>query len=421
MPKIPKSGKDVEDNVKEYQDKGKPIRTLAGLAAAARGDFHNADIAGTDGGIEAQERAGQLEQAIASTLPRHVNSGTWEQLEEMGVERLGPVPGDDLFVNVELPKGWRKQPTDHAMWSNLLDDKGRTRATIFYKAAFYDRDAHINVERRFSTSYKSDSTEFGKGPFYGIAEDADGEVIFRTATIAVDETLGNDSEVRDRVRGEARRWLERNFPDYENPLAYWDVVIDKQALSYEERYDVIFTIGRLPDFTGMLKNLKSVPRSGTNKQCPLGDEVFVIATGDSNYSDNYGAGCFVRLIGDEKGAAPGDHFNKTYATTCSILVGIANFRGIRKFNLLKVEPGMQIASFLFHEKGLDFCGVVFEKAEEAVAYAESQQALVFTLFHVPPSAGVIIHAGVKENGWRYLVTGSQAIKVNLDNIQATTI
>ena len=56
---------------------------------------------------------------------------------------------DDLFVEVTLPAGWKKEATDHSMWSKLVDDKGRERASIFYKAAFYDRDAHINITQRF--------------------------------------------------------------------------------------------------------------------------------------------------------------------------------------------------------------------------------------------------------------------------------
>jgi len=50
---------------------------------------------------------------------------------------------------VELPIGWKKRSTGHSMWNDLVDDKGRVRATFFYKAAFYDRDAFINFERRY--------------------------------------------------------------------------------------------------------------------------------------------------------------------------------------------------------------------------------------------------------------------------------
>jgi hypothetical protein len=48
---------------------------------------------------------------------------------------------------VSLPPGWKVVPTDHSMWSDLVDAKGEKRASIFYKAAFYDRDAFIRIEK----------------------------------------------------------------------------------------------------------------------------------------------------------------------------------------------------------------------------------------------------------------------------------
>ena len=67
-------------------------------------------------------------------------------MEAWGIVFLGPVPNDALFQYVTLPEGWHKQPTEHSMWSHLLDDKDRKRASIFYKAAFYDRSAQLHLE-----------------------------------------------------------------------------------------------------------------------------------------------------------------------------------------------------------------------------------------------------------------------------------
>ena len=74
---------------------------------------------------------------------------------------------DDLFMEVELPTGWSLKRTDHSMWSNLIDNKGRERASIFYKAAFYDRDAFINFNRRFhisSEKHDYDEEQFEQQP-----------------------------------------------------------------------------------------------------------------------------------------------------------------------------------------------------------------------------------------------------------------
>lgn len=103
--------------------------------------FHFA-VRATPGGIEAQESQGQQELVNAEVLPA---KGDWTQLEALGVKRGAHVTGDPLFVHVELPAGWKKQATDHSLWTDLVDETGTKRASIFYKAAFYDRDAFFRV------------------------------------------------------------------------------------------------------------------------------------------------------------------------------------------------------------------------------------------------------------------------------------
>lgn len=98
---------------------------------------------GSDGAIERQEAQGQRSFVASDTLPVEIDKQ--EDLEAAGVKFLGPVEGDELFQYVELPEGWRREPTDHAMWSKLVDAEGHERASIFYKAAFYDRAAHAHV------------------------------------------------------------------------------------------------------------------------------------------------------------------------------------------------------------------------------------------------------------------------------------
>jgi hypothetical protein len=98
--------------------------------------------------IEAQEAQGQKELAKSSQLPVKVNSprgaNATEQYQALGIKVVGKSKWDDVFLDVELPEGWAIKPTDHSMWSKLVDAEGNERASIFYKAAFYDRDAFIN-------------------------------------------------------------------------------------------------------------------------------------------------------------------------------------------------------------------------------------------------------------------------------------
>src|SRR5690606_27100508 len=100
--------------------------------------------------IVAQSRAGPSSFVNSDPLPREMSAEVELALETAGVVFGAPVPGDDLFVYVTLPEGWTRQGTSHDMHSDLLDNKGRKRAGIFYKAAFYDRRADLRVIPRFT-------------------------------------------------------------------------------------------------------------------------------------------------------------------------------------------------------------------------------------------------------------------------------
>jgi hypothetical protein len=93
--------------------------------------------------IEDQEARGQAELVNSCQLP--VNVTGRENLEAAGVKFGEPDPKDPLFCDCELPEGWKKLATEHAMWSKLVDADGKTRASIFYKAAFYDRSAFMRA------------------------------------------------------------------------------------------------------------------------------------------------------------------------------------------------------------------------------------------------------------------------------------
>lgn len=98
--------------------------------------------------IENQESEGQKELIESLQLPKKCNSpskgNAFELYHKMGIKTFTTSKGDNLFIGVKLPKGWKKTGTDHSMWSNLIDDKGVIRAHIFYKASSYDRESFIN-------------------------------------------------------------------------------------------------------------------------------------------------------------------------------------------------------------------------------------------------------------------------------------
>ena len=109
-------------------------------------------VMGGGAGIEASEAAGQQEFVESAEFPKDLRpwrrydaSASDEAREKL--EALGFVFGEDvdeLFQKVTLPEGWKFKALDHSMWNALIDANGQERASIFYKAAFYDRRAHAS-------------------------------------------------------------------------------------------------------------------------------------------------------------------------------------------------------------------------------------------------------------------------------------
>jgi len=124
-----------------------------------------------------------------------------------------------LFIQAKLPDGWKKVATDHSMWTDLVDNKDRVRAHIFYKAAFYDRSAHIGLSRRYSADYQPVGGYSGSGDskeWEGVVTDC-GETIWKTDPVI--KVSYNDT---DTVYEQAKNWLEEHYPEHKDYLAYWD-------------------------------------------------------------------------------------------------------------------------------------------------------------------------------------------------------
>lgn len=185
---------------------------LAGLVEAMNGDFDNASVAFTPGGIEAQEAQGQQQLVASEMLPKECRNATKEQLTALGFVFGADV--DELFVSCTLPQGWKKVASDHSMHSDIVDEQGRKRAGIFYKAAFYDRRADMSLNCRFSYSAYLDSEKEG---FYTAAVTDSGNPIFTSG-----EWDRKDYEESDNLTERCKVWINKKYPDWNNPFAYWD-------------------------------------------------------------------------------------------------------------------------------------------------------------------------------------------------------
>ena len=93
--------------------------------------------------IEEQERAGHAQLLHSDQLP--ADMGDRASYEALGFTFGDPTPGDPLFVQATLPDGWKRQAGSDARGSDLVDEFGRRRVSIFYKAAFYDRQATMTL------------------------------------------------------------------------------------------------------------------------------------------------------------------------------------------------------------------------------------------------------------------------------------
>lgn len=186
----------------------------AALNAALSGDFVNALAASTPGGIERQEAEGQKSFVASATLPKDMMGTTREQLEAIGF-KFG-ADADDLFVNCTLPPGWTKRATDHSMWSDLLDEQGRKRGGIFYKAAFYDRNAHMSMNRRYSVH----SYEPGSQPQSYQVRVMDGDTEIKNfGEVVVADRAGYDA--KDALVAKASAWLDAHHPGWQSPFECW--------------------------------------------------------------------------------------------------------------------------------------------------------------------------------------------------------
>lgn len=93
-------------------------------------------------GIAEMEKAGQQQLLQSDRLPVNTHGMDAEFLQAGFVFGL-PDPQDPLFRPARLPDGWRREARGHDMWSYLVDTFGRSRVSVFYKAAFYDRAAFM--------------------------------------------------------------------------------------------------------------------------------------------------------------------------------------------------------------------------------------------------------------------------------------
>lgn len=162
--------------------------------------------------ITNMEARGQRQFVASTMLPSEVLHGTEDDLTSIGV-KLGPVDeSDPMFREATLPDGWVKEASDHDMWSYVKDEHGRTRLRIFYKAAFYDRRAHVSVSTPYSYA---------------------NEVMDGSATLILDDTWATREAMTEAVSKLRENAVENSRYQRDDDTYYTDQIARCDALLAE--------------------------------------------------------------------------------------------------------------------------------------------------------------------------------------------
>ena len=138
-----------------------------------------------------------------------------------------PVPGYDKFVYVTLPEGWREFYMGwgmDGMYYSILDSMDRVRAV---KSCDINHSGDLSVKlcaiRRFYvfTDYRLLRR---KQRIVRLVANFDGDDrVFTTSEYPYRvEDHGDYVTQFDAASEEAYAWLNKNYPNWEDPSAYWD-------------------------------------------------------------------------------------------------------------------------------------------------------------------------------------------------------
>lgn len=163
--------------------------------------------------IENMEASGQKQLVASTSLPSELlDNGCDGEAKAMlvswGFVFSDPDPSDPLFMPATLPPGWTKAGTDHDMWSDVLDDQGRKRIGVFYKAAFYDRKAHMRINARYREDYTSGATY-------------DDDITIKVIDSKTGKELASFTGPHRETSDKGRDFLTAHQDDWRNPK-HWD-------------------------------------------------------------------------------------------------------------------------------------------------------------------------------------------------------
>ena len=172
--------------------------------------------------VEHMESEGQ-QYAVSNTMMAKRMRPSIEEWENLGF-RFTDIPGDSVLCEATMPEGWSMRATSHSMWNEIIDENGMKRGSMFYKAAFYDRSAHMMLEHRYGVcTIYVDEEQTTREVYFGDSNEklfVAGQV-YMSGEESREEAKAKYEEL-DRLEDLARKYGDENYPDWRNVHAYWD-------------------------------------------------------------------------------------------------------------------------------------------------------------------------------------------------------
>ncbi len=171
-------------------------------------------MSGEENIIEHMEKEGQ-DEAIRRIQTAKRMQPAQEEWEKLGFtfEEIG----DSVLYKATLPEGWSMRATGHSMWNEFYDQNGYKRGSMFYKAAFYDRSAHMSLCARYGIHTKA-TDEDTTVVYFGNEH----EELFVAGEIKAERYSDEYYEQLDELDTKASAFASAYYPEWRNPLAYWD-------------------------------------------------------------------------------------------------------------------------------------------------------------------------------------------------------
>ncbi len=212
-----------KENEKESRRKFRDNQLSKGKEALSRA------MSGEQHVIENMEEEGQQETITGIMMAKDMRPSR-EAWEKLGFT-FKDIEGDNVLCQAVLPEGWILVPTNHPMWNEIYDDKDRLRGRMFYKSSFYDRSAHMSLISRYSVMEKPVGQKQQDGLIYF---GNDEEILFEAGIVQGLYNFGLDNDARIQINAkeanllaEARAYGLKNYPDFKNIDAYWDLEPNK--------------------------------------------------------------------------------------------------------------------------------------------------------------------------------------------------